>query len=87
VEALMTGSYPSHLAGRMYKLAQDTPEIVACLHVSGHGSVVLRVFAKSTRRLEQLMLKVQQIGTTDTSIVLSMPFRRAALAAARDQLG
>jgi hypothetical protein len=31
--------------------------------------------------------KVQQIGTTDTSIVLSVPFRRAALAAARDQLG
>jgi Lrp/AsnC family leucine-responsive transcriptional regulator len=87
VEALMTVSYPSHLSGRMYKLAHNTPEIVECLHVSGHGSVVLRVFAKSTRQLEQLMLKVQQIGTTDTSIVLSVPFRRAALAAARDQLG
>jgi hypothetical protein len=42
---------------------------------------------ESTRQLAQLMLKVQQIGTTDTSIVLSVPFRRAALAAARDQLG
>jgi hypothetical protein len=71
----------------MDKLAQNTPEIVESLHVSDHGSVVLRVFAKSTRQLEQLMLKVQQIGTTDTSIVLSVPFRRAALAAARDQPG
>jgi len=87
VEALITVTYPAHLSGRMYKLAQHTPEIVECLHVSGRGSVVLRVFAKSTRQLEQLMLKVQQIGTTETSIVLSVPFRRAALTAARDQLG
>jgi Lrp/AsnC family leucine-responsive transcriptional regulator len=87
VEALMTVTYPSHFSARMYKLAQNTPEIVECLHVSGHGSVVLRVLAKSTRQLEQLMLKVQQIGTTETSIVLSVPFRRAAVGAAREQLG
>ena len=87
VEALMTVTYPAHLSGRMYKLAQHTPEIVECLHVSGHGSAVLRVVTRSTRQLEQLMLKVQQIGTTDTSIVLSVPFRRSALGVARDQLG
>jgi len=86
IEALMTVTYPSHLSRRMYKLVQSTPEIVECLHVSGHGSVVLRVFAKSTGQLEQLMLKVQQIGTTETSIVLSVPFRRAALEPARGQL-
>jgi len=86
VQALMTVTYPAHLSKRMYKLAQATPEIVECLHVSGRGSVVLRVFAKSTRQLEQLMLQVQQIGTTETSIVLSVPFRRTALEAARDQL-
>lgn len=86
VEALMTVSYPAHLSKRMYKLAQATPEIVECFHISGHGSVVLRVVAKSTGQLEQLMLKVQQIGTTETSIVLSVPFRRAALERARDQL-
>ena len=86
VEALMTVSYPAHLSKRMYKLAQATPEIVECFHVSGHGSVVLRVVAKSTGQLEQLMLKVQQIGTTETSIVLSVPFRRAVLERARDHL-
>lgn len=86
VEALMTVSYASHLSKRMYKLAETTPEIVECLHVSGHGSVVLRVVAKSTAQLEQLMLKVQQIGTTETSIVLSVPFRRTALQPARDRL-
>ena len=86
VEALMTVTDPSHLSRRMYKLAQATPEIVECLHVSGHGSVVLRVFAKSTSQLEELMLKVQQIGTTETSIVLSVPFRRTALEPARRQL-
>ena len=86
VEALMTVSYASHLSKRMYKLAETTPEIVECLHVSGHGSVVLRVVAKSTVQLEQLMLKVQQIGTTETSIVLSVPFRRTALQPARDRL-
>ena len=87
VQALMTVTYPSHLSRRMYKLAETTPEIVECLHVSGHGSVVLRVFANSTRQLEQLMLKVQKIGTTETSIVLSVPFRRTVLGVARDQLG
>lgn len=86
VEALMTVSYPAHLSKRMYKLAQATPEIVECFHISGHGSVVLRVVAKSTGQLEQLMLKVQQIGTTETSIVLSVPFRRAVLERARDHL-
>jgi Lrp/AsnC family leucine-responsive transcriptional regulator len=87
VQALMTVTYPSHLSRRMYKLAQATPEIVECLHVSGHGSVVLRVLARSTKQLEQLMLRVQQIGTTETSIVLSVPFRRTALEVARDELG
>lgn len=86
VEALMTVCYPAHLSKRMYKLAQTTPEIMECFHVSGHGSVVLRVVAKSTGQLEQLMLKVQQIGTTETSIVLSVPFRRAVLERARDHL-
>ena len=86
VEALMTVSYPSQLSRRMYKLAQATPEIVECLHVSGHGSVVLRVVAKSTQQLEQLMLKVQQIGTTQTAIILSVPFHRAVLTAARDAI-
>lgn len=86
VEALMTVSYPAHLAKRMYRLAETTPEIVECLHVSGHASAVLRVVVRSTGQLEQLMLKVQQIGTTETSIVLSAPFRRAALQPARDRL-
>jgi Lrp/AsnC family leucine-responsive transcriptional regulator len=86
VEALMTVTYPSQLSRRMYRLAQTTPEIVECLHVSGHGSVVLRVLAKSTGQLEELMQKVQQIGTTETSIVLSVPFRRTALEPARGQL-
>jgi Lrp/AsnC family leucine-responsive transcriptional regulator len=86
VEALMTVSYPSQLSRRMYKLAQATPEIIECLHVSGPGSVVLRVVAKTTRQLEQLMLRVQQIGTTQTAIILSVPFRRAALEAARAEV-
>jgi Lrp/AsnC family leucine-responsive transcriptional regulator len=81
IEALMTVSYASQHAKRMYKLAQSTPEILECLHVTGHGSVVLRVVARSTRQLEELMLKVQQIGATETSIILSVPFRRDAIEA------
>ncbi len=87
VQALMTVTYPAQLSRRMYRLARSTPEIIECLHVSGRPSVVLRVVAKSTSQLEQLMLKVQQIGTTETSIVLSVPFRRTALEPAREQLG
>jgi Lrp/AsnC family leucine-responsive transcriptional regulator len=69
----------------MYKLAQVTPEIVECFHVTGNGSVVLRVHAQSTQQLEELMLKVQEIGTTETSIILSVPFRRVALEPAREE--
>jgi len=83
IDALMTVTYPAQLSRRMYKLAQTTPEIVECFHVTGNGSVVLRVHAQSTRQLEALMLKVQQIGTTATSIILSVPFRRAAIEPAR----
>ena len=86
VEALMSVTYPAQHSRRMYKLAHSTPEIIECLHVSGNASVVLRVVARSTQQLEQLMLKVQQIGTTETSIILSVPLRRAALEVARDQL-
>ena len=86
IDALMTVTYPSHLSKRMYKLAQSTPEILECFHVTGHGSVVLRVVAKSMAQLEKLMLKVQDVGTTETSIILSMPFRRMVLEPARDQL-
>jgi Lrp/AsnC family leucine-responsive transcriptional regulator len=83
IQALMTVSYPSQHARKMYKLAQSTPEILECYHVTGHGSVVLRVVARSTADLEALMLKLQQIGTTETSVVLSVPFRRVALEPSR----
>jgi Lrp/AsnC family leucine-responsive transcriptional regulator len=79
VDALMTVTYSSRLSRRMYKLAQATPQIVECFHVTGNGSVVLRVHAQSTQQLEELMLKIQEIGTTETSIILSVPFRRIAL--------
>jgi len=85
IEALMTVTYPAQYSQRMYKLAESTPEIVECLHVTGNGSVVLRVVAQSTRQLEELMFKVQQVGTTQTSIILSVPFRRAALELARSE--
>jgi Lrp/AsnC family transcriptional regulator, leucine-responsive regulatory protein len=86
IDALMTVTYPAQLSRRMYKLAQTTPEIVECFHVTGNGSVVLRVHAQSTRQLEELMLRVQQIGTTATSVILSVPFRRAAIEPARPEL-
>ena len=84
IEALMTVTYPAQLARRMYKLAQSTPEILECCHVTGHGSVVLRVVVRSIAHLEELMLKVQQVGTTETSIILSVPFRRVAIRAAAE---
>jgi Lrp/AsnC family transcriptional regulator, leucine-responsive regulatory protein len=81
LEALMTVTYPSQSARRMYKFAQSAPEVLECMHVTGHGSVVLRVVVSSTQHLEELMLRVQQIGTTETSIILSVPFRRMAIEA------
>jgi len=55
------------------KMVQEEPTIIECHHMTGHDSMTIRVLAKSTVELEELLGKIQKHGKTNTSIILSTP--------------
>lgn len=55
------------------KLVQDDPRIIECHHMTGSGSMTIRTLTKDTKQLERLLGKIQKIGSTKTSIILSSP--------------
>lgn len=55
------------------KLVEKEPTIIECHHMTGHDSMTIRVLAKNTIELEELLGKIQKHGKTNTSIILSTP--------------
>ncbi len=55
------------------KMVQEEPTIIECHHMTGHDSMTIRVLAKNTVELEELLGKIQKHGKTNTSIILSTP--------------
>lgn len=55
------------------KMVQEEPTIIECHHMTGHDSMTIRVLAKNTAELEELLGKIQKHGKTNTSIILSTP--------------
>jgi Lrp/AsnC family leucine-responsive transcriptional regulator len=52
-------------------LASDLPEIIACHHVSGEVSFILKVRVDAVADLEALVARFSPLGRTRTAIVLS----------------
>jgi len=55
------------------KLVTDEPSIVECIRITGNDSMTIKVLAKNTQELEELLEKIQKIGTTKSSMILSTP--------------
>lgn len=73
VTAIVCVVVPPNRYKPMYELARDLPEIRECYHVAGETSLILKVLATSIEGLEQTLQKIQVLGTTQTSIVMSAP--------------
>jgi Lrp/AsnC family leucine-responsive transcriptional regulator len=53
------------------KWAEKKAEVLQCHVVTGDDCAVLRVLARDVKHLEQLIVELNQFGSTATSIVLS----------------
>ncbi|OJV64610.1 MAG: AsnC family transcriptional regulator [Clostridiales bacterium 38-18] len=71
---------------RFKKLAYDEREIVECHHVTGEDCMTVRVVCEDTHKLEALLDKIQRIGDTRTSIILSSPLKRKPIVPYNEEL-
>ncbi len=52
-------------------LVQNEPAIMECHRITGSDSMTIRTLAKDRIELEMLLEKIQKLGTTKSSIILS----------------
>jgi Lrp/AsnC family leucine-responsive transcriptional regulator len=62
-----------------YVFCQSQAAIIAHYRLIGLDSDLLHVVIEGTKELETLILAINQFGTTNTSAVLSVPFRRKSV--------
>ena len=53
------------------ELLQDCPNVLACHHVTGNYSLILKVAFPNTRELDSFVGRLQEFGTTQTQVVFS----------------
>lgn len=61
------------------ELLQSMPEVIECHHVTGDDSYLFRVVARDTEHLEALVGRINHMGETRTSLILSTPITPRAL--------
>jgi Lrp/AsnC family leucine-responsive transcriptional regulator len=52
-------------------LVKQEPAIIECHRITGNDSMTIRILAEDTSELEILLEKIQKLGTTKSSIILS----------------
>ena len=60
-------------------LAKVERNIIECHHVTGEDCMTVKVICADTQELEMVLDKIQTIGSTKTSIILSSPLERKAI--------
>ncbi|SCZ77108.1 Lrp/AsnC family transcriptional regulator [Acidaminobacter hydrogenoformans] len=58
------------------QLVNNDPAIVECHHLTGEDCMTIKVLLSDTIELEKLLDRIQQLGNTRTTIVLSSPLDR-----------
>lgn len=81
VTAVIGMTTPKPDKKRLLDQLEKMPEVLECLHVTGQDSYLLRVATRDLQHLEEFVGSVNDFGETRTSIVLSEPIRRRAVAA------
>ena len=64
---------------RAVKTAKSFPEVLECHRVTGSDSFILRAQVRSVEHLESLINRLNPLGTTTTSTVLSSPILRRTI--------
>ncbi|RQO77435.1 AsnC family transcriptional regulator [Aquitalea sp. FJL05] len=68
---------------KLLQLLEDMPEVLECHHVTGADSYLFRLLARDVGHLEALVARVNHLGETRTSIILSTPITPRPLRAPR----
>jgi len=55
------------------KLASEEKAIIECHHLTGDDCMQIKVIVEDTAELEELLNRIQEIGSTKTTIILSSP--------------
>lgn len=76
VEAFIQVSMKVSSHERFKKIALENKSIIECHHVTGDECMIVKAVCENTHQLEQLLDKIQAIGDTKTSIILSSPLKR-----------
>ncbi len=79
VEAIVHVGMKVSAHARFKKFTNEEPSIIECHHVTGEDCMTVRVVCKNTHELEGILDKIQAIGSTKTSIILSSPLKRKAI--------
>ncbi len=78
--AVVRMSVVGDVLARITAVVQEMPEVVECHRATGADSFIMKVAVSSVEHLERLIDRLTPFGTTSTSIVLSSPVPRRAIA-------
>lgn len=57
----------------IYAIAEASPEVLECHHISGEDCYMLRIAATSIPHLETVVSKFRELTTTTTTLIVSSP--------------
>lgn len=79
LSAMVGITVPQPYKKKLLDLLGSMPEVMECHHVTGADSYLFRLLARDVAHLEALVARVNHLGETRTSIILSTPISQQAL--------
>lgn len=76
VQALVSVQTAPAARDEFLALVQSEPEVLQCYRVTGVYNFTVKVSCASIEELEHLLTKLQQLGTTNTQIILATQLDR-----------
>ena len=72
IKAFIHISLPNNMYKKFLDEARKDPRIVECHHITGDDCSVLKVIVKDMYELEEVIDSIKEIGSTKTSVILSL---------------
>ncbi len=76
IDALISVSVTPGQQESFLSLAQNSPAVLQCFHVTGSHSFIVRVVCEGVGELEHIINRFQKWGQTSSQIILSSPVDR-----------
>ena len=64
---------------QIYSYLNDVAGVMECHHISGHESLIIKMYTTSVSNLDSMIEKLSEYGETKTSIVLSSPIDKKTI--------